>query len=233
MKRVAIIQSDYIPWKGYFDIIRSVDEFILLDCVQYTRRDWRNRNRICTERGLSWLTIPVETKGRYYQKINEVKVADRGWSKRHWKRIEAAYSRAPFFEQYGGRFREAYDNAAGMQMLSRVNLHFITLVNDILDTKTPVVPSPPRYDGEDRNRRLISICRHAGADEYLTGPSAMDYLDAEQFAAEGISILWADYSGYPEYSQLHTPFRHDVSIIDLIFNTGPSAPSYMKKLAWT
>ena len=62
-KKVAILQSNYIPWKGYFDIIASVDEFIIFDEMQYTTRDWRNRNRIKTQNGLKWLTIPVNGKG--------------------------------------------------------------------------------------------------------------------------------------------------------------------------
>ena len=79
-KKVAILQSNYIPWKGYFDMIASVDEFILYDDMQYTRRDWRNRNQIKTAQGLKWLTIPVCVKGKYYQKIRDTEIAKSNWA---------------------------------------------------------------------------------------------------------------------------------------------------------
>ena len=93
-KCVAIVQSSYIPWKGYFDLIRAVDEFILLDDVQFTRRDWRSRNRIKTPQGLMWLTIPVQSKGRYLQTIQETCVAESDWSGKHWASLRANSARA-------------------------------------------------------------------------------------------------------------------------------------------
>lgn len=230
---MAIVQSGYIPWKGYFDIIRSADEFFLLDNVQYTRRDWRNRNLIYTAAGLAWLTIPVEVRGRYHQTIGETRVADRQWARKHWSTITHNYRRAPFFEQYAGAFGRAYGTAGSMQLLSQVNLLFIELINSILGITTPVITLPSSSAGEDKNQRLVSICLDAGAGEYLTGPSAKAYIDEQLFAASGIRIVWADYSGYPEYPQLHTPFQHGVSIIDLLFNTGSEAVSYMKDSVWT
>src|SRR5438046_4323553 len=94
-RKAAIVQSNYIPWKGYFDLIRRVDEFILYDDVQYTRRDWRNRNLIKTPQGLRWLTIPVEVKGKYYQSIRDTKIADPVWAASHWQTIVHNYGRAP------------------------------------------------------------------------------------------------------------------------------------------
>src|SRR4030095_6284230 len=96
-KRVAIVQSSYIPWKGYFDLIRASDEFILLDDVQFTKRDWRSRNRIKTQRGPAWLTIPVRTKGLYKQLIQDTYVSDVRWGEAHWATLRASYARAPFF----------------------------------------------------------------------------------------------------------------------------------------
>ncbi|HOK75945.1 MAG TPA: WbqC family protein, partial [Bacteroidales bacterium] len=130
--KIAIQQSDYIPWKGYFDIIRAVDEFIIYDDVQYTRRDWRNRNRIKTPQGLLWLTIPVKVKGRYYQLINETEVADGRWAAKHWKTICLNYSGAKYFEEYEHLFRKAYREAAEMKMLTDINLYFLKLINKIL-----------------------------------------------------------------------------------------------------
>ena len=97
MKKIAISQSNYIPWKGYFDLINSVDEFILYDDMQYTKRDWRNRNKIKTPQGLQWLTIPVHTKAKYYQKISEVMISDKDWATEHWQKIKQNYFKAKFF----------------------------------------------------------------------------------------------------------------------------------------
>src|SRR6476661_5616886 len=99
-KSIAIVQSNYIPWKGYFDMIRSVDEFILYDDVQYTRRDWRNRNRIKSSHGAQWLTIPVEVKGKYLQKIKETRVSDRLWARNHWRTLCCCYGKAPCFREF-------------------------------------------------------------------------------------------------------------------------------------
>src|SRR5206468_6739176 len=124
-KTVAIVQSNYIPWKGYFDIIRRVDEFILFDSMQFTRRDWRNRNKVKTKDGLLWLTIPVNVKGKYFQKINEVTVSDPGWAAQHWATVRLAYARAPHFADYAGTVEALYQEAAGLERLSDVNHLFL------------------------------------------------------------------------------------------------------------
>src|SRR5687768_17987150 len=96
-KRIAIVQSNYIPWKGYFDLINSVDEFILFDSAQYTRRDWRNRNLVKTSAGPTWLTIPVATKGKFDQRICDTVVSERNWPQQHWKTIAHWYAKATHF----------------------------------------------------------------------------------------------------------------------------------------
>ena len=118
--KVAVLQSNYIPWKGYFDIIAGVDEFILYDDMQYTRRDWRNRNKIMTPKGPIWLTIPVEVRGKFYQKISETKVADHKWIDRHWKSIQMNYSRARYFNAYKDRIKEIYERCRDENYLSQI-----------------------------------------------------------------------------------------------------------------
>ncbi len=125
-KRVGIVQSNYIPWKGYFDLIDSVDEFILYDEVQYTRRDWRNRNRVKTREGVRWLTVPVVVKGRYHQSIRETRISDPGWPRRHWETIRHNYARAPWFGSYEGLFADLYERCT-FESLSDVNRFFIGL----------------------------------------------------------------------------------------------------------
>lgn len=227
--KIAIQQSDYIPWKGYFDIIRSVDEFIIYDDVQYTRRDWRNRNIIKTRSGQGWLTIPVKVKGRFSQLINETEVTDSRWAVKHWKKILHNYSSAYHFDEYRCLFEEAYRLAGEMKMITDINLLFINLICSVLGISTTMVRSEQYNPQGKGSNRILSLCRETGADSYLTGPSALKYLDEQAFRKAGIEIRTADYSDYPEYKQLWPPFIHNVSIIDLIFNTGRDALKYMKQ----
>jgi len=226
-KRVAIVQSSYIPWKGYFDLIRAADEFILLDDVQFTKRDWRSRNRIKTKDGLSWLSIPVHSKGRYLQTVAETTVSDPGWAERHWRTIQGAYARTPFFDAYAGPIEALYA-APVSDGLSAVNHSFITTICRALGITTPITWSSEYHPVEGRNERLIDLCVKAGATEYLSGPAARDYIDHDAFAAAGMSVTFADYDGYPAYEQPYPPFEHFVSALDLLFCTGPRAIDSMK-----
>ena len=226
-KRVAIVQSSYVPWKGYFDLIRAADEFILLDDVQFTRRDWRSRNRIKTKDGLAWLTIPVQTKGRYLQTVAETTVADAEWSRRHWRTIQAAYARAPYFDRMAGPIAEIYERPPSPR-LSDINHAFIAAICRGLGVDTPITWSSHYQPCDGRNERLIDLCVKAGATEYLSGPAAASYIDHEAFAAAGVTVTFADYTGYAEYAQPHPPFDHFVSALDLLFSTGSRALECMK-----
>ena len=230
MKKLAIVQSNYIPWKGYFDLIHSVDEFILFDDVQFTRRDWRNRNLIKTPRGLEWLTIPVAAKGQYHQKICDTQISEPGWGATHWRTIGHNYARAPYFELYRPLLEPLY--AEGEPSLSAVNRRFIGAICGILGITTRISWSMDyRPLKEGRTERLVDLCKRAGATEYLSGPSARDYIEPALFEAAGIGLRFYDYAGYPEYPQRFGKFEHGVSVLDLLFNTGPQAPRYMKSFA--
>jgi hypothetical protein len=227
-KTLAVVQSNYIPWKGYFDLIAAADEFVLFDNVQYTRRDWRNRNQIKTAQGTVWLTIPVCVKGNYEQPINETRIADRSWAAKHWKTIRHAYARAPHFERYAAWLENLYGDAAALARLSEVNHLFLTSLCAALQIDTPIKWSTDYRLEAGRTERLIGLCEQADADHYLSGPTARGYLDVDAFAANGIRVTFFDYSGYPEYRQLHGPFTQAVSVIDLLLNEGPAARSFMK-----
>jgi hypothetical protein len=226
-RRVAIVQSSYIPWKGYFDLIRAADEFILLDDVQFTRRDWRSRNRIKTKDGPAWLTIPVHTKGKYLQTIAETTVSDAEWAHRHWQTIRGAYARVPYFEAYADAFAGLYAAPPG-ERLSDINRAFIDALCVALGITTRISWSSEYHPVEGRNERLIDLCVKAGATEYLSGPAARGYVDEAAFAAAGVSVVFADYGGYPEYPQPYPPFDHAVSALDLLFCCGPRAADFMK-----
>ncbi|NLW48419.1 MAG: WbqC family protein [Firmicutes bacterium] len=227
-KKVAILQSNYIPWKGYFDIINMVDEFILFDDVQYTKNDWRNRNKIKTHQGLQWLSIPV-LKEKLSQKICETKIANPKWSEKHWKTIMANYSKAEYFNEYEALFEELYRRCAEEQFLSQINYKFIKLICEILKISTRISWSMDYGVNEsDRSLRLLRLCQEAGAGHYLSGPAAKAYLNESVFEQQGVTISYMDYSDYKEYPQLFGPFEHGVTILDLLFNTGSMATQYMR-----
>jgi len=229
MKKVAILQSNYIPWKGYFDLINMVDEFVLYDDMQYTRRDWRNRNKIKTSNGLAWLTIPVEVKGKYFQKINETIISEPGWAINHWATIKQFYSKASFFKEYKEAFEPFYLNTTE-KLLSKVNYELIKIINDIFKIKTNISWSSDYNLVEGKTERLLDIVQQAKGTEYISGPSAKDYIDERLFRDAKIKLTWMEYSGYAEYSQLFPPFEHGVTVLDLIFNEGVNAVNFLKSV---
>jgi hypothetical protein len=225
-KKVAILQSNYIPWKGYFDLINQVDEFILFDEVQYTKNDWRNRNLIKTPRGLQWLSIPVKHTGLQTQRICDTEVADSRWAKKHWHSLLHYYSKAPFFKQYSEYFKALYLTQTPPS-LSQINYQFISTINSILNIKTRLSCSSDYTLIPGKTARLVKLCQDSLAQEYISGPAAKNYIEADLFKAANIKLSWMDYADYPDYPQLHPPFQHNVSILDLLFNVGPDASLYM------
>jgi len=222
------VQSNYIPWKGYFDMIAAVDEFILYDDVQYTRRDWRNRNKIKTASGIQWLTIPVEVKGKYTQRVRDVVVSEPAWARTHWRTLLHQYAAAPHFRALKANVEGWYDAVAEMKLLSEINEYLLRAICAVLEIGTTIKRSSD-YDLTDgRSERLLDLCKQAGATTYLSGPAARAYLDKTIFEDAGIAVRWMDYDGYPEYPQLHPPFEHGVTVLDLLFNTGAAARRFMK-----
>jgi hypothetical protein len=226
--RLAAVQSNYIPWKGYFDLINSVDEFVLLDEVQFTKRDWRNRNQIKIGGDKRWLTIPVVVKGRYHQRIDETRIADSSWADSHFKTIVHAYRRAPHFDEVAALLEGLYERHRETERLSEVNAGFLRGICEYLGIETPFSWSTERETRDEPSLRLLDLTLHAGADEYVSGPAARAYLDVAAFERAGVRVGWADYSGYPEYPQGEGAFDHHVSIVDLLFHTGRDARLYMK-----
>lgn len=227
MKKVAIVQSNYIPWKGYFDMISFVDEFILYDDMQYTRRDWRNRNQIKTPQGLQWLTVPVKVKGKYHQTIRETEIEGMAWAKLHWKSLCQNYRRANHFNAIAQELEPLYLQTE-YSHLSQLNLTFIEWVCAKLFIKTKISNSWDYQLIDGKTARLVDLCIQAGGSEYVSGLAARDYIDETIFAEQGIKLTWFDYSGYPQYPQLWGNFIHGVTILDLLFNCGLDASRYMK-----
>ena len=227
-KKIAILQSNYIPWKGYFDLINRVDEFVFYDDVQYTKNDWRNRNIIKTQNGLLWLSIPVETKGHIteHRNINRTITVNNTWRKKHWFSIKNSYSKARFFNDYKDFFEQLYLDE-NERFLAKINYKFIKAINGILGINTKISYSSDYTLEGGKTERLVGICKQSGASEYLSGPAARSYIDENLFAQEKIKLSWMNYSGYPEYQQLYPPFVHNISVLDLIFNCGKDSMKYI------
>ncbi|MFZ5632085.1 MAG: WbqC family protein [Bacillota bacterium] len=225
MKKVAVIQSNYIPWKGYFDIIHDVDLFIFYDDVQFTTRDWRNRNKIKTPGGTFWLTIPVGADVN--RLICEVPITDFRWAIKHWKTIEQFYSKASYFNKYKDFLTYVYLEKK-WSYLSEINQFIIKKISkDFLGIKTEFMDSRELCASGKKTDRLLDIVEKVGADTYISGPAAKNYIDEKKFEEAEIKLEYKDYSGYPEYPQFHPPFTHSVSILDLLFHVGPDAPYYI------
>lgn len=216
--KAAIIQSNYIPWKGYFDIINSVDVFCFYDEVKYTKNDWRNRNIIYSKNGLHWITIPI-LKNAVKLKISEVKITDKKWQDLHYKMLSTDYGGAPFFHQLQLFMNEIY-RKNHWEFLSELNQFSIKLISEYIGIKARFVNSKDYNLSGDRVSRLINLVKKIGASEYISGPSAKDYLQNYEnlFVENDIKLTYKTYPNYPEYKQLSTPFQHSVSILDLIAN---------------
>jgi hypothetical protein len=227
MKKIAILQSNYIPWKGYFDLIAAVDEFILYDDMQYTRRDWRNRNKIKTPQGMQWLTIPVKVKGKYLQTIRETEISDQLWATTHWKIIEQNYHRAPYFEDIACWLRPIYLKNQHIS-LSPLNRTLIEAICNYLGIMTKISNSWDYILAEGKTERLTALCLQTGASEYFSGPSAKGYIEPAIFTQQDIKLRWFEYENYQEYPQLWGKFTHAVTILDLLFNCGKYARQFMR-----
>jgi hypothetical protein len=224
-KKVAILQSNYIPWKGYFDIIAAVDEFILYDTVQFTKNDWRNRNKIKTPNGIRWISVPVGQDIR--RRICDVTLQNDKWQEKHWKMLESNYRRALHFSEIASAIEPLYRHHK-YSSLSVLNREFIEIVCRILGIKTKISSAFDYNLIDGKTERLVDLCLQAGATEYISGPAARGYVDERMFSDRNIGITWFEYSGYPEYPQLWGKFSHDVTILDLLFNCGNNSPQYMK-----
>ncbi len=225
MTRVAILQPNYIPWKGVFDMLHAVDVFVFLDDVQYTVRDWRNRNRVKTPAGPSaWLSVP--TRGGRNQRICDVAIDyDQPWQHKHTEALRHSYGRTPFFHDYAPRFGEILDKRH--PLLADLDIELTREVCGWLGIERDLRRSSELDPQGIKDDRLIDLVQKVGGDAYLSGPAARTYIRPERFSDAGIALSYQDYAGYPEYPQISAPFDHAVTILDLLFAVGPAAPEYI------
>lgn len=222
---VSAIQSSYIPWKGYFHIIQKSDVFVCLEDVQYTTRDWRNRNRIKGPDGRPrWLTVPV--RGGRQNLIHEVRLNDTApWRRVHLESLRHSYARAPFFHRYFPALEAVY--RAPYTRLVDLNFALLAQIAAWLGIRTRLVRTHEAVCPGRKDDKLIALVRHFRGTRYLSGPSARAYMVPENYAQAGIAVEYMNYDGYPEYPQLSAPFIHEVTVLDLLFMTGDAAPRYI------
>lgn len=220
-----MLQSNYLPWKGYFDIIHDVDLFVFYDDNQYTKNDWRNRNRVKAAAGPQWITVPVgHAIGR---NICDVELHDPRWQAKHWDTIRQNYGKCSHFGTYRAWLEHVYLGTK-WENLSELNHHTIRhIAREHLGIQTQFADSREIGAQGHKLDRLLDLLNRLGATSYVSGPAARDYIVPGRFDELGIELTWKDYGGYPEYPQRYPPFEHGISILDLLFNTGPDAPWYI------
>lgn len=223
MSRIVVIeQPNYVPWLGYFDLMRQCGVWVWYDDVQYTRRDWRNRNRVAAHGDPLWLTVPVKAKGRYEQLIRDVEIDyAQPWVRRHLETLRRCYARAPFFDRIHPLVAAALE--AGHRYLADLTISLNESIAALLGFAPRFLRSSaiPRL-GAGRQERLLEICRAAGAAAYLSGPAARAYIEPERFARAQIELRYIVYD-YPPYPRGGRPFVPNLSIVDTLSWIGPEA----------
>ena len=223
---VAVDQPNYIPWKGYFDLIHDVDLFVFYSDVQYTTRDWRNRNVIRTPNGDKWLSVPCGKDT--HRRIYEVNITDHDWQKVHFETIKFAYGRAPHYKWVEPLLTEVYLDRTWENLVEMDRYLTERIARDFLGIKTEFADSRDYSTSGVKHERMLNLLKDIGADAYLSGPAARNYIIQEDYDDAAIKLRWKDYAGYPQYQQNgYTDFVHEVSIIDLLCNAGEESPYYI------
>jgi len=228
-RTLAVIQSHYIPWAGFFDLIGGCSDVVLLDSVSYSKNSYFNRNRLIGPNGIFWLTIPVRTDGRFGQPISDVEISDDRWAKKHSRSIEQSLGHAPYFDQLWESWRDAYAISSNLRKLSDVNRLWLEVIMAQLNLSSNVhIDSSAKMTNADKNSRLIDICQKVGADIYRTGPRGLDYLDITQFEAAGITVETIEYANYYPYRVMQSGNIIMVSVLENLAYMGSRTPEVLR-----
>jgi len=227
--KCVILQPSYVPWRGYFHQVARADLFVFYDDVKYDKNGWRNRNRIKTPNGPLWLTVPVLTKGVESQAIliKDILIDEKqDWTRKHWNSLTAFYGRAPYFDRYAPLLADAFQSRS--PYLSDLTIALTISLAQALGIQHTRFMRSSEITGLSGHKtdRLVSLLKQVGASEYISGPSARDYIEPEKFEQAGISLEYMRYN-YRPYPQLYPPYEPQVSILDLLFMTGPDALDYI------
>jgi len=211
-------QPNYLPYVGFFNKAMNCDIFELTDHVQYTKKEWQNRNKIRTTKGWMWLTVPVLNKYKHEQKINEVRIDnDKKWSDKHWKSLQLNYKKSPFFHEYRDFFDNIYSKK--WERLVDLNITIIRYLFEQLDIRAKIIRSSELNIEENKTGMIIEMCKKLNADTYLSGMGGVAYLQESKFKEKDIRLIYQNFK-HPIYDQRFTPFISNLSTIDLMFNYG-------------
>lgn len=221
MRKIAMLQPNYIPWKGVFDLISRVDVFVFYDDVQYTTKDWRNRNKIKTKDGEKWLSVPV--KQCRTQLICDALIdTTQDWQVQHFKTIHGNYRKAKYLKDYEHILEQIFLGQT-WEKISDLDIFATKLIAKELKLDVEWVRSSDlALEGDKDGEKIIRICKHLDCQYFINGPSARSFMDESKFRESGVVLDYMTYD-YEEYSQLYPPFSHYVSILDVLFNCGPDA----------
>lgn len=226
--KVGIIQSNYIPWRGYFDFINQVDLFIVYDDQQFTKRDWRSRNKIKGLSGLRWLTVPVRYSQSSKQSIENTYIDySLRWQNSHLNKFRNYYAKAPFLYDALNILESCF--AYNDPTISNLNVRLTKAICEYLQINTQIRMSSEYEVAGSKTLRLISLLKKADATSYLSGPTAKTYLDERLFADNSIILEYKTYD-YSPYQQLWGEFVGEVTILDLIANCGPTSVRYLPSI---
>jgi hypothetical protein len=219
---IAIVQPSFLPWCGYFEQMAVADAFVYFDDVQYTRKDWRNRNRLKSPSGIKFVSVPVR-KGRDREML--VKDAlinyNHPWQRESIAKITEWYRTAPYFNEIFPVFGDILNNH--FEFLVDLNYSLDQAIMGVLGIRTPTYKSSDIPEkSQDRNLKIIDICKHHGADALYDGKSAKAFIQEELFERYGIKVFFQDYK-YKPYPQLWGDFESHLSVLDLLMNCGPQA----------
>jgi hypothetical protein len=224
---LAAHQPNFIPWIGYFHKMARADKFVLADDIQYTTHGFINRNYIKTRNGKQWLTVPVITKGKGLQKINEVRIdKEQTWRLKHWNTLQLNYQYAPYFDYYADFFDQLYRK--DWTYLVDLNIELIEFVWKSLNISCPVVLSSELDLRSDSTERIVDMVKKTGCTQYLSGASGRNYLNEKLFEESGIELLYNDFK-HPTYHQQFGEFVAYLSVIDLLFNEGVGAEKFVNE----
>lgn len=218
MKVVSIHQPAYLPWLGYFHKVAASDVFVFLDTVQFEKNSFTNRNRIRTRDGTQWLTVPVNLKGHTARQISEIEISsDERWKRKHTGSIQMSYGKAGHFDRFYPDVERFILNAGNSfsDLVYDMTIHFLEKLK--IDTEV-IRSSALPVDGR-KSELVMNICKHLGADVYLSGKLGRDYIDGEHFRENGVEVAFQDYR-HPVYRQTYDGFFEGMCVLDLLMNTG-------------
>ncbi len=228
-RTIAIAQPTFLPWMGWFDLADQVDVFIILDDVAFSKQSWQQRNRIRTQNGLEYLSIPVKTSGRLGQKILECELVDQSFVVKMVKSIQANYVKTPYYDTNINDLVTTLQTAASSNRLIQLNCALISWMASRLEVTTPMIHASTLAAGGERGEHVAALCECVAANRYLSPAGAESYLieDKQAFDRRGIEVLIHIYE-HPEYIQRFSPFIPFASALDLIFNLGPEAGEVLR-----